>query len=191
MKNWTEANLKSQYDRVAEVGWLHHFELAARAVGVDPALLLGIASRESNIMQIVSPDGNGYGIMQLDINAHHSFVSSDRWRDPLENILEGAHDLAMKRFSIASMAGKHQTLTDHLGNHATFTVPEVKGHDFLRCVVAAYNCGLWSVYHYWRGNDIDAGTANKDYSSDVILRASYFSRMHVNQFPVMADATPK
>lgn len=175
--NWTETDIKRQTERVIEVGWIKHFQRAGRAIGVDQALLLAIASRESNIMQIVGDSGNGYGIMQLDINAHNAFINGDLWRDPADNILEGAKDLAAKRFRIAANIGHLQTLVSSNGDRVTFEIPEILGNDFLRCTVAAYNCGLWSVYHFVRGRDPDYGTTGKNYSADVLARASMFSRL--------------
>ncbi len=73
MANWTENDLKKQYDSAKQNGWLAHFEDAAQQHDF---------SRETNLKNIKGDfrDGiyHGYGVMQVDIDP--TFVKRGRQR---------------------------------------------------------------------------------------------------------------
>ena len=158
-----------------ERGWLESFRLAATTTGLDIALLLAIASRESGIRNITGDHGRGFGIMQVDIGTDPQ--AEGNGLDPKWNIARGAEILLEKRRWIMDHAGKTATLSYHAAR-LEFLIPEsiTQVSDFERLWIAGYNAGAWPVYHYLQGKDPDYPTTGKNYSADVIARRDVFGR---------------
>ncbi len=150
--------LLTQLNRTRTRGWLAFFDEAASQFNWPVALLLAIASRESNIQNILGDGGHGRGIMQIDDRSFPDFANSGRWRDPRQNILMGARVLS----------GKRRFLTQNGVGGALLT----------RASVAAYNSGEGNVRRaIRRGLDVDTFTAHRNYSADVLGRAEVFAEL--------------
>jgi len=150
--------LLTQLNRTRSRGWLPFFNEAASQFSFPVALLLAIASRESNIQNILGDGGHGRGIMQIDDRSFPDFANSGRWRDPRLNILMGARVLS----------GKQRFLSQR----------GVEGDLLRRGSVAAYNSGEGNVLRaIRRGLSVDAFTAHQNYSADVLGRAAVFSEL--------------
>lgn len=150
--------LLTQLNRTRSRGWLPFFNEAASQFSFPVALLLAIASRESNIQNILGDGGHGRGIMQIDDRSFPDFASSGRWKDPRLNILMGARVLS----------GKQRFLSQH----------GVDGDVLRRGSVAAYNSGEGNVLRaIRRGLSVDTFTAHRNYSADVLERAAVFSEL--------------
>jgi hypothetical protein len=148
--------LLTQLNRTRTRGWLPFFNEAASQFNFPVALLLAIASRESNIQNILGDGGHGRGIMQIDDRSFPVFASSGRWRDPRQNILMGTRVLS----------GKQRFLSQR----------GVDGAILKRASVAAYNSGEGNVLRaIRRGLSVDAFTAHGNYSADVLGRAEVFT----------------
>ena len=158
---------------------------AARAVGVAPAVVAGIGSRESGWGLLLKPagpagcgdatrrahpkgdrpgglppDGLGFGrgLMQIDWDAH-PFARGEDWKDPDQNIAYGCRVFENGRALLARKLG-------------------LEGPALLRAALAAYNCGPGNVLRALRdGRDCDFYTAHRDYGRDVLDRAGFF-RLH-------------
>ena len=78
MANWTERDLARQFERAN--GWIKFFKTAAERYQLPPEILLAIASRETNMRNIIGDGGHGYGIMQIDDEAFPSGPTG-LWKD--------------------------------------------------------------------------------------------------------------
>lgn len=150
--------LVEQFNRARANGWIEFFAEAARNFNWPTALLMAIASRETNIRNILGDSGHGHGIMQIDDRSFPAFTSSGRWRVPRLNILMGGEVLSGKRRFLSSRGVTGETLT--------------------RASVAAYNGGEGRVLRaITRGLGVDSVTTNRNYSADVFERASVFREL--------------
>lgn len=159
MNKWTEDDLKRQYGAAAIRGWIHFFRKAALTYGFDPALLLAIASRETNLRNIMGDWRNGayrgYGIMQVDVGTDPDFCAKWRPEEIGASIERGAAILAAKRQQLA-----------------TADCTE------LRTLAAAYNCGAAGVLRQIRKKlDPDLATTGGDYGADVLARMKVFAKL--------------
>jgi len=134
------------------------FESVGVSIGLPPALLAAIASRESACGAGLDENGMGdnghaFGIMQIDRRYNPSI---NGYPDPKSraHILQAANKLKSFLFSVSK---KH---------------PDWAAEWQLRGAIAAYNFGVLNVDSQ---NAIDQGTTDNDYSSDTWERARYFS----------------
>lgn len=154
----SRAVLTTQLDRARNNGWLPFFTEAARRFNFPVALLVAVASRETNVRNIVGDGGHGRGIMQIDDRSFPDFARSGRAMDPRQNILKGAEVLSGKRQFLSRRGVSAQLLK--------------------RASVAAYNHGEGNVLRSIRnGRDVDSGTAHNDYSADVLAREAVFAEL--------------
>lgn len=157
MPNWSEAELRKQFDTANQNGWLPAFKNAAQKYDFPVELLLAIASRETN-MQSIKGDFrggryHGFGIMQVDIGTDPAFCASWTPNKVAESIERGTQILAGKRTYLAT-----KNITD------------------LRAITAAYNTGEGNVSRsVAAGRDPDSTTTGKDYGSDVLARMVAFT----------------
>jgi hypothetical protein len=153
-------------------GWLQDFLKAGKDYEWDPTLLLAIASRETNVRNIVGDGGHGYGMMQIDVRSYPDFCHSGQWRNPGLVIHTGALVLDAKRTQIE----KSQGLPMNIGGWH-FVGQPISGENLIRVSVAAYNCGLWAYYCFSRGEDPDRLTTGRNYSADVLRRKAEFDKL--------------
>ena len=150
MVNWTSNDLRQQFDRAVASGWIELFEKAKKKTGVSRTILMGIASRESGIQNIIAKESHGYGIMQLNDHDHWKWLQT--------------HDMGMEPESNIEYAA---TL---LYNFLVYFK-----NDY-RKSVAAYKVGVRNVdLAANKGLDPDIYTPGKNYGKDVLARAEIFS----------------
>lgn len=150
-------------------GWMPNFIEAGINYSFAPAILLAIASRESDFRNIVGDSGHGYGLMQIDLRSDRE--AAKYGLVPEWNIDRGAKMLKEKQEWIENHGGEKLTLKDSTGKSAVFTVPSVYTPDILlKLAVASYNVGAWAVYHYANGRSPDQTTTGGNYSTDVLVR---------------------
>jgi peptidoglycan hydrolase-like protein with peptidoglycan-binding domain len=148
---------KADFDRIKDTpGLLDTITTVGNQFNVPVALLLGLASRESRIGAALTNQGWGdnnkaFGIFQVD-KRYHQLVGTNSPTSK-EHILQ-----AVKLFV---------TLRDGVKRKH----PNWSNEYILRGACVAYNSGLGNVCSI---EYIDKGTANEDYSSDVIARAQCF-----------------
>ncbi|XP_070607085.1 lysozyme g-like protein 2 [Erythrolamprus reginae] len=120
---------------------------------IDAPMIAGIISRESHAGTILKDGwgdhGNGFGLMQVD-RRHHEPIGT--W-DSEEHINQGTLIL---RGMIEEIKKKFPSWTKE---------QQLKGG------ISAYNAGPKNVQSYER---MDIGTANNDYSNDVVARAKFY-----------------
>jgi len=157
MPKWKPSDIAHQLEYARERGWLPAFYDAAALYRVDPELLMGIASRETNMKNILGDGGHGHGLMQIDDRSFPAWTKSGKWRFAKEGILKGALVLREK------------------WDRALFK--KVPLADSLKVAVASYNAGDNAVKAYFKNGNPDARTTGKDYSRDVLSRQIEFERL--------------
>lgn len=161
--------IQKQYDRADAKGYIEMIKRVSKERGVDPALGLGIASRETGIRNIIGDRGRGAGLMQVDIGTDAAFKASGAWKDAEASFRRGLDIFEEKLRSLQTMAGK----TMSVGGHK-FTVPKLEGDQLTQTALAMFNSGWWAPYHVSKGRSPDFGTTGGDYSADVLQRADVF-----------------
>lgn len=172
--NLTRSQLKAQFDRAVKLGWLPHFEEAAKITKgyFDVADLMAIGSRETNLdpkwLKRKGDNGHGAGLMQIDDRSFPEFTNSTKWQDARLGILYGAKVLMEKWRDYADNIGKRLRVKGK-----TYTAKPASGQVAQHIVISSYNCGRWSQYAYANGQRIDRYTTGHDYGADVMERAAF------------------
>ena len=165
--------IEQQFQHAKVNGWLTAFIKAGKDYNFDPRLLMAIASRETNMMNIVGDGGHGYGVMQIDIRSFGEWVASGAWREAADGIEKGAQVLDQKMTQIHNGAGKILTIGGYTFRGASFPTAA----SAIQVAVAAYNSGLWAYYCFSKGEDPDRLTTGRNYSADVLGRYAEFSQL--------------
>lgn len=151
---YSKQDLLVQLTRATENGWLEFFKDAALKHDIELPVLLGVASRETGINNILGDHGHGHGLMQLDDRWHKDFLNDPAHKnglDPASNIDYGA---SLLRANL-----------DHYHG------------DYLRAL-CAYNAGIRGVNAVLHaGKSPDTATTGGDYGSDVIYRSNLFKQL--------------
>jgi len=148
----------AEFSRMAIIWPLIQAEAARNEL--DPAIVGGLISRETNTRNIMGDKGNGYGYMQIDGRYHSAFIASGKAMTPSYNIAYGTKFLA-SLFAKAKKAGLSGILQT-------------------RAALAAYNGGPDQIEKAVHGSDPDTGTTYNNYSKDVLSRADSI-RIHFLQ----------
>ncbi|XP_078512285.1 lysozyme g-like [Lissotriton helveticus] len=147
----------SQQMAATDLVKMNKFKAMMKAVGkklcVDPALIAALASRESRAGSALrngyGDGGNGFGLLQVDKRYHKprgAWNSQEHITQAIE-ILVSMIKAISKKFPKWSVEQK------------------------LKGGIAAYNAGPGNV----RNLNVDSYTTGKDYASDVVARAHYYS----------------
>jgi hypothetical protein len=170
-----EGIYKSQFEYARKQGWLPFFKEASLKFNFPVALLMAIASRETNMKNIRGDfrggQYHGFGPMQVDIGTEPAWIASGAWRDSRQAILKGTEILARKRTQMNTLAGRRTAI-----GGKPFTVPVVRSEDYLKVLVPMYNSGMWPLYHYSRGEAPDATTTGHNYGADVLQKQAFFTK---------------
>jgi len=175
----TRTQLERQFQTAEKAGWLPFCEQAALDHGLNPALILAIASRETNLdpkyLRIAGDGGNGFGLTQADRRTYAAFVSSGNWKDAEKCFDFAAQKIANDKALILTSEGQTCRTRFRSGEKREFTGAQVEDADALRIAISGYNCGaMTAYYHYSKGRSSDTGTTGKDYCADVLERAALF-----------------
>jgi len=173
MPNWTERDLERQFARSRDSGWIPFFQRAGSDYEFPAHILMGIASRETNMRSIIGDGGHGYGIMQIDDRSYPDWCNSGQWKDVNACIQKGALVLDEKRETIRSGQGSRL----RVGDKTFVGKPGLTAGELLQTAVAAYNSGLWAYYSLTTFGDPDRRTTGRDYSVDTLTRAEIFRRL--------------
>jgi Transglycosylase SLT domain len=173
MANWTENDLKRQFERAKKNGWIKTFKSAAATYQFPPEVLMAIASRETNMRNIIGDGGHGYGLMQIDDRSFPEWCNSGLWKDPHAGIQKGALVLHSKQQTIRNGQGKSL----RVGGRPFVGKANISKDDLLRTAVAGYNSGLWAYYNLTKYGDPDRRTTGRDYSKDTLRRAQTFGKL--------------
>ncbi|XP_034544026.1 lysozyme g-like isoform X1 [Notolabrus celidotus] len=157
-------------------------------LGIDPALIAGIISRESRAGNTIKntggwgDNGNGWGLMQVDVNPNGGGHTAQGAWNSEEHISQATGILVYflgrigKKFPTWN---KEQQLKGLL--HRTFRMkPAQLIYEYSTWVlivffspggIAAYNMGDGNVHSY---DNVDGSTTGGDYSNDVVARAQWY-----------------
>ncbi len=131
------------------------FQSVGAQHGIDPAILAGVASRESRGGSALDRNGrgdggNGFGLMQVDRRYHSPAGTpfSEAHINQAAGILAGFRDELRERF------------------------PTWSDGEVMKAAISAYNRGTGRITDPATS---DSGTTGRDYANDVIARAQYFS----------------
>jgi hypothetical protein len=146
---------------------INKFNVAGAKTTLPPALLAGVASRESRCGNVLDRKGYGdnghaFGIMQVDERSHHPLEGppdprSQEHIDQAAEILAQAFREARAKFDDRGTKAKY-------GNQLLVRQ--------LQAAVAAYNCGIGAVHSI---DTADDHTTGHDYSNDVWVRAQFYA----------------
>lgn len=190
--NITQTALKKQLQDVVDRGWWPHLEAAAEAFFgngfFDAYDLFAVGSRESNwnpkYLTVPGDNGNGFGPMQIDKRSYPQFVASGKWRDPKEAIRMGAAVLKAKLDQAYDNQGHKITVRTRSGESYSLVAKKLTKAELKHVALAAYNSGLWSLYHASKGRSPDHGTTGADYGQDVLERAAAARKIKVKRTKV-------
>jgi hypothetical protein len=159
------------FEKALQRGWIAYFAQAALKHDFPLALLMAIASRETNMTNMKGdfrkskhfPNGgyHGYGIMQVDVGTDPSWIASGAWQQVDQAIMRGTGILAGKRDQLNNMWQGSRTLKD-----------------FLWVLAASYNHGTLDSYRDFKNEGSpDGDTTGHDYGKDVMTRMQEFAEL--------------
>ena len=148
--------LAEQVGRARARGWTPIMRKAEKRHHLPAGLLLAVASRETNMEDIVGDRGHGRGLFQIDDRFHGDWLSAHGAPGPATTPRIGdAADFA------ASM----------LESNLDFAVQNgVSAADRLRFACSAYNAGAGGALAGHESGDSDKKTTGGDYGRDVLER---------------------
>jgi peptidoglycan hydrolase-like protein with peptidoglycan-binding domain len=148
--------LAEQVSRARTRGWAPIMRKAEKRHNLPAGLLLAVASRETNMEDIVGDKGHGRGLFQIDDRFHGDWLSAHGAPGPATTPRIGdAAEFA------ASM----------LESNLDFAVQKgVSAADRLRFACSAYNAGAGGALAGHQSGDCDRKTSGGDYGRDVLER---------------------
>lgn len=163
--------IKQHFEKALQKGWIKFFAAAALKYDFPLALVMAIASRETNMSNIKGdfrkskhfPNGgyHGYGIMQVDVGTDPGWIASGAWQRVDEAIMHGTKILDSKRDELNRMWSGSRTL-----------------QQFLWVLAASYNHGTKGSYSDFKEHGSpDLHTTGHDYGRDVLGRMAEFQQM--------------
>ena len=165
--------IPQQFAYAKTEGWLPFFAKSGADYDFEPALLMAIASRETNMRNIIGDGGHGYSLVQIDVRSFPDWCHSGAWHNVASAIDMGAHVLDGKRTQIGHGVGQAFAIGGQhfIGAHFPTTA------DLIHVSVACYNAGLWPYYSFSNGQDPDRFTTGHNYSADVLHRRDLFAAL--------------
>jgi uncharacterized protein YfiM (DUF2279 family) len=137
-------------------GWLSLFAQAEKRHDLPSGLLLAIASRETNMQDIVGDSGHGRGVFQIDDRSHGDFLSKHGAGGPGgKPPVDAAADYAAAIVAAGLAFGKSKG---------------VGGDQLVKFACSAYNAGAGNAWAGFQEGDSDKRTTGCDYGSDVLER---------------------
>jgi peptidoglycan hydrolase-like protein with peptidoglycan-binding domain len=154
--NTSADQLAEQVSRARARGWTTVMRKAEKRYKLPAALLLALASRETDMNDIVGDKGHGRGLFQIDDRFHADWLAGHGAPGPATTPrVEDAADFA------ASMLASNLAFAKQSG---------VAAPDRLRFACAAYNAGPGGALAGHQQGDCDGKTTGRDYSRDVLER---------------------
>ncbi|MBA2615226.1 MAG: peptidoglycan-binding protein [Actinobacteria bacterium] len=170
-RTYTRESLGRELARAQARGWEACCVEAERRVDLPRALLLAIASRETDMDDVVGDGGHGRGLFQIDDRSHRTFLlehgaGGTDGKPPVRDAARYAAQLVRDNLEFARRKG-------------------VSEPERLKFALSAYNAGPGNAHAGWQAGDSDARTTGADYGRDVLRRHEHF-RALVNGGPTSA-----
>jgi len=176
--NITEAQLAGQLRAFGNRRLDMVFDLAhgGEDDGIGAALLLAIASRETNMRNIAGENGHGRGWLQLDDRLHLAFLATHRGCD--SGSFTPAHPSAAPKGRCPTLtAGTIYAIGLLRANLRFARANGVAEATALRFAVAAWDAGRGGALAGFREGDVDGRTTGRDYSRDVLGRTAAIAQI--------------
>lgn len=162
----TKMQILNQLHSLRHTGFAAKLEQHATAQGFPTAFFYGIASRETNCLNILGDPQHGQfhgvGIVQIDIQhpiARQARDSGSFKTNPDPLIEFGA-----------------QMLADNISK-AKHSFPNLAAQQHLKIAASGYNCGMVNAISGAQHGDSDKHTTHHDYGRDVMTRMAVFEEL--------------
>jgi len=154
--NISADQLADQVRRARAQGWTPVMRKAEKRHELPPGLLLALASRETDMNDIVGDKGHGRGLFQIDDRFHSDWLAGHGAPGPATTPrVADAAEFA------ASMLASNLAFAEQSG---------VAGAERLRFACSAYNAGPGGALAGHQQGDCDRKTTGRDYGRDVLER---------------------
>jgi hypothetical protein len=175
----TAATLRRQHDSLSKAAKVALHVAARPCPHVDVALLEALASRETNMKNIIGDGGHGRGMFQAD----------DRWQEHYLRMTPGCRSgSSIPMFPTAWPKGRVPTISSGArfaartieANVAEAKRRGVKDGHRLHVAVDGYNCGITGAINAYQHGGLKAAdeeTTGGDYAPDVLERAATLRRI--------------
>jgi peptidoglycan hydrolase-like protein with peptidoglycan-binding domain len=152
----TADQLAQQVALARSRGWLPPIARAEKRHKLPKGMLLAVASRETNMQDIVGDSGHGRGLFQIDDRFHGDWLAKHgaRGGGTTPRIKDAAEFAAAMLASNASYAEQKGVGSDQV----------------IRFAASAYNAGCGGALAGFQAGDCDKKTAGGDYGTDVLER---------------------
>ena len=152
----TSDQLAQQVALARSRGWLQPIARAEKRHKLPQGMLLAIASRETNMQDIVGDGGHGRGLFQIDDRFHGDWLAKHgaRGAGTTPRLKDAAE------YAAAMLAS----------NLAYAQQKKVGEGQQVRFAASAYNAGCGGAYSGFQAGDCDKRTTGGDYGSDVLER---------------------
>src|SRR5262249_20770012 len=154
--NITKDQLTGEVAVARKQGWFPVFAQAEKRHKLPAGLLLAIASRETNMKDVVGDGGHGRGLFQIDDRSHSDFLAK-----------QGAAGAGGKPPIAAATDYAAGLLASNLGFGQGNGVPAAQ---LIKFACSAYNAGPGNALAGFKLGDSDKRTAGGDYGRDVVDR---------------------
>jgi peptidoglycan hydrolase-like protein with peptidoglycan-binding domain len=148
-------DLGQQLARAKAMGWTQPIAQAEETHGLPAGLLLAIASRETNMSDMVGDGGHGRGLFQIDDRTWGAWLGQHGVGGGRTPRVADAADLAGKILADSMAFGRKKG---------------VRANDIVKFACSAYNAGPGGAWSGYQQGDSDRRTANGDYGADVVSR---------------------
>jgi len=161
-----KSELQIELQRLHATGLDQKLTEQAEAHGLPPALLLGIASRETNCVNRLGDwqDGEAHGVGIVQIDIQHAAARQARddgsWRTNPEPLIALGAQLLADNLRLVRQA-----------------LPGASADEQLKIAASGYNCGIGGAIAGARKGDSDQGTTGRDYGADVMARMKVFAEL--------------
>jgi hypothetical protein len=169
-RTFTKTSIAAELARARANGWEQCCSEAERAAGLPAGLLLALASRETDMNDVVGDSGHGRGLFQIDDRWHSDFLGrhgagGPGGKPPVRDAARYAAELVRANLDYARKKG----------------IPE---RDRLKFALSAYNAGAGGAWSGYRAeDDSDARTTGRDYGRDVLARFALFQQVRNGPAP--------
>ncbi len=154
--NLSQTELRRQVRTAKKNGWAAICTEAEQAAGLPAGILLAVASRETNVTDIVGDRGHGRGLFQIDDRS---------WKEWLAAQGAGGSGKTPPVAAAARLAAS--IIRD---NRAFGRKNGVAEPDLAKFALSAYNAGAGGAIRGYREGDSDLHTTGADYGKDVLER---------------------
>jgi Transglycosylase SLT domain len=171
-----KSELQIELQRLRADGLVGKLAEQAAAQGLPPALLVAIASRETNCVNRLGDwqngEAHGVGIVQIDIQHAAARQARDdgSWRTNPEPLIALGAEL----------------LADNL-HQAQQAFPEAGADEQMKIAASGYNCGMGAAILGARKGDSDQRTTGRDYGADVMARMKVFAELMGEQSAISSQ----